>query len=183
MKIGKEACPFGMAPTTSTTATLALADAVAMVLIDLHDFRKENFARLHPAGAIGRALVLRARDIMRSGEHVARVAPDASVMDAILAMTKSQSGSALVVGADDALLGIFTDGDFRRRLAAGECTLASPVGALMTRNPVHARDDMFAVEVLRIFEQRKIDDLPVLDAEGKVVGCIDIQDLPKVKLM
>ncbi|MBO4288049.1 MAG: KpsF/GutQ family sugar-phosphate isomerase [Kiritimatiellae bacterium] len=183
VKIGKEACPFGMAPTTSTTATLALADAVAMVLIDLHDFRKENFARLHPAGAIGRALVLRARDIMRSGEHVARVAPDASVMDAILAMTKSQSGSALVVGADDALLGIFTDGDFRRRLAAGECTLASPVGALMTRNPVHARDDMFAVEVLRIFEQRKIDDLPVLDAEGKVVGCIDIQDLPKVKLM
>ena len=183
VKIVKEACPFGMAPTTSTTATLALADAVAMVLLDLHDFRKENFARLHPAGAIGRALVLRARDIMRSGEHVARIAPGASVMDAILAMTKSQSGSALVVDDGGALLGIFTDGDFRRRLAAGECTLDSPVGTLMTRNPVYARDDMFAVEVLRIFEQRKIDDLPVLDAGRRVVGCIDIQDLPKVKLM
>ncbi|MBR4171500.1 MAG: KpsF/GutQ family sugar-phosphate isomerase [Kiritimatiellae bacterium] len=181
--IGQEACPFGMAPTTSTTATLAVADAVAMVLIDLHNFRKENFARLHPAGAIGRALILRARDIMRTGDHLAKLREDATVMDAILAMTKSQSGSSVIVDADGKLVGIFTDGDFRRHISTGLTDLQTSVSQVMTRNPIHARDDLFAMEILRIFEKRKIDDLPIVDADNTLVGCIDIQDLPKMKVL
>lgn len=183
VKIGKEACPFGMAPTTSTTATLAVADAVAMVLIDLHNFRKENYARLHPAGAIGRALVLRVKDIMRTGERVALLKTDATIMDALMAMTKSQSGASLMTDTEGKLAGIFTDGDLRRHLSSGSCDLKSRVADIMTKKPVCATVDMFAVDVLRIFEKKKIDDLPVVDAVGKLVGCIDIQDLPKMKVM
>ena len=182
--IGQEACPFGMAPTTSTTATLAVADAVQLEKFpSFVERRKENFARLHPAGAIGRALILRARDIMRTGDHLAKLREDATVMDAILAMTKSQSGSSVIVDADGKLVGIFTDGDFRRHISTGLTDLQTSVSQVMTRNPIHARDDLFAMEILRIFEKRKIDDLPIVDADNTLVGCIDIQDLPKMKVL
>lgn len=183
VRIGKEACPFGMAPTTSTTATLAVGDALAMVLIDARHFNKERYACLHPAGAIGRALVLRVRDIMRTNGNMACVPLAATVMDAIMAMTTAKSGAALVAHPDGRLGGIFTDGDLRRLLAEGREILHNPVEAVMTRQPISVTDDAYAVDVLRVFEKYKIDDLPVIDANGMLVGYVDIQDLPKMKVM
>lgn len=181
--IGKEACPFGMAPTTSTTATLAVGDALAMVLIDARHFDKESYAKLHPAGAIGRALVLRVRDIMRTGDRLARLPLSATIRDAIMAMTAAKSGAALVAHPDGRLAGIFTDGDLRRHLSDGVDILTNPIASVMTHKPVSVHDEAFAVDVLRIFEKYKIDDLPVVNAEGHLVGYVDIQDLPKMKVM
>ena len=183
---GKEACPFGMAPTNSVTATLALGDALAMVRVDARGFSIEEYAGNHPAGAIGRALVVKVADIMRTGERLAEVAPEATVMDAMLAMTKSQGGSALVVGSQGELKGIFTDGDLRRLLSkSDDCNrlLATSVGEVMTAHPVFVHDDAYAAESLKIFERKRIDDLPVCDRTGKVVGLVDIQDLPKMKVI
>lgn len=181
--IGQEACPFGMAPTTSTTATLAVGDALAMVLLDAREFKKEHYAKLHPAGAIGRALVLRVRDIMRTGEKMARLSMTATVKDAIMAMTAAKSGAALIADEKDLLTGIFTDGDLRRQLSKGVDMLNHPVSAYMTKNPVSVGIDAFAVDVLRVFEKYKIDDLPVVEMDGRLSGYVDIQDLPKMKVM
>ena len=190
---GKEACPFGMAPTNSTTATMAMGDALAMVMIDVQSFDRERYALNHPAGAIGKALVLKVSDVMRTGDHFAKVAPETTVLDTLLAMTKAQGGSAVVVKPDGTLAGIFTDGDFRRRIAAaaGEPSsdgrtvfgLSTPVSAVMTANPLFIRDDAYAVDLLKVFERRRIDDLPVCDAAGRVLGVVDIQDLPKMKVL
>ena len=190
---GKEACPFGMAPTNSTTATMAMGDALAMVMIDVQAFDRERYALNHPAGAIGRALILKVSDVMRTGDHFAKVTPETTVLDTLLAMTKAQGGSAVVVNADGTLAGIFTDGDFRRRIAAaaGEPSsdgrtvfgLSTSVSAVMTANPLFIRDDAYAVDLLKVFERRRIDDLPVCDAFGRVLGVVDIQDLPKMKVL
>ena len=183
VSIGKEACPFGMAPTTSTTATLAVGDALAMTLLDAQQFDKEHYAKLHPAGAIGRALVLRVRDIMRTGDKVACLPVTATVTDAIMAMTAAKSGAALMTDSDGKLAGIFTDGDLRRQLSKGANLLLSPVSDYMTRTPVSVGADALAVDVLRVFETYKIDDLPAVEADGTLVGYVDIQDLPKMKVM
>ena len=183
---GKEACPFGMAPTNSTTATMAMGDALAMVMIDAMKFDLSSYAMNHPAGAIGRALVLKASDIMRTGDRLAKVAPEATVMEALMAMTKAQCGSAVVAGSDGKLLGIFTDGDFRRVMSAsadGQAVLGQPVSRYMTASPLYVRSDAYASELLKVFESRRIDDLPVCDAEGRVAGLVDIQDLPKMKVL
>ncbi len=183
---GKEACPFNMAPTTSTTATLALGDALAMVLLEARGFKKENFALLHPAGAIGRALLFRVKDIMRSGERLALVKTTSTVKDAVMAMTTVKAGCACMVDDDNNLLGVFTDGDLRRLFSEatdGQNPLSTPVAQVMTQKPVAVKIDALAVEVLRTFEQYKIDDLPVVDADGKLMGYVDIQDLPRMKIM
>lgn len=181
---GKEACPFGMAPTNSTTATMAMGDALAMVLIDAQKFAIEEYAMNHPAGAIGRALVMKATDIMRTGDRLAKVLPDATVMATLLAMTAAKAGSAVVADADGRLCGIFTDGDFRRVMSEGrENVLEDSVSKYMTASPMFVRDDVYAAELLKIFERRRIDDLPVCDSEGRVVGLVDIQDLPKMKVL
>jgi len=183
---GKEACPFGMAPTNSTTATMAMGDALAMVMIDAQKFPVEDYAMNHPAGAIGRALVMKVTDVMRSGERLAKVGPEATVLDALMAMTKAQGGSAIVVDASGKLLGIFTDGDFRRIVSTSADSnrlLASPVGDVMTKSPLFVYDDAYAAELLKIFERKRIDDLPVCDKSGRVVGLVDIQDLPKMKVL
>ena len=193
---GKEACPFGMAPTNSTTATMAMGDALAMVMIDAQKFPIEDYAMNHPAGAIGRALVMKVSDIMRTGERLALVSPDASIMDAAVAMTKAQAGSAVIVDGSRKLLGIFTDGDFRRAIAllphpsspishpsSPISHISSPISSLMTPSPIFVYDDAYAAELLKIFERRHIDDLPVCDRDGEVVGIVDIQDLPKMKVL
>ena len=184
---GSEACPFGMAPTNSTTATLAMGDALAMVLVDAQRFKVEDYAMNHPAGAIGRALVMKVSDIMRTGERLAKVAPGDTVMDALMAMTKAQSGSAVVVDADGKLAGIFTDGDFRRLVSggahSGQGILGDAISLYMTKSPQFVYSDAYAAELLRIFEKRHIDDLPVCDRAGRVAGLVDIQDLPKMKVM
>ena len=201
---GKEACPFGMAPTNSVTATLAMGDALAMVMIDAQKFSLAAYAANHPAGAIGRALVLKVTDIMRTGDRLAKVAPTATVMEAVMAMTKAQGGAAVVADAAGKLLGIFTDGDFRRVMSLGgnnrmvgcsndrmgavvDCppsaVLSKPVSEVMTASPLFVKDDTYAAELLKIFERKRIDDLPVCDGAGRVVGMVDIQDLPKMKVM
>lgn len=181
--IHREACPFGMAPTTSTTATLAVGDALAMVLIDARNFVKEKYARLHPAGAIGRALVLRVRDIMRTGTRAAVLPGSATVRDAIMAMTSAKSGAALISDAQGSLCGIFTDGDLRRLLSESAEILTTALSSVMTAEPKSVRQDAFAIDVLRIFEQYQIDDLPVVDDSHQIVGYVDIQDLPKMKVI
>ena len=182
---GREACPFNMAPTTSTTATLALGDALAMVLLEARGFKKENFALLHPAGAIGRALLFHVKDIMRTGDRLVALPESATVRDAVLAMTEAKSGCACVTAPDGTLLGIFTDGDLRRLLTAGtgDDPMGHPIAEVMIRKPVSVPLDALAVQVLNIFESHKLDDLPVVDAAGKLVGTIDIQDLPRMKIL
>ena len=200
---GKEACPFGMAPTTSATATMVMGDALAMAILDAQKFDISGYALNHPAGAIGRALVMRASDVMRTGERLPLVPPAATVMATLLAMTKAQSGSAIVVDESGGLLGIFTDGDFRRVMTGSDSPtpslphsqtpslahsptpslLQSPVSDYMTKKPQFVYDDAYAAEILKVFEKRRIDDLPVCDRNGRVVGLVDIQDLPRVKVM
>ena len=193
---GKEACPFGMAPTTSATATMVMGDALAMALLYAQKFEISDYALNHPAGAIGRALVMRASDVMRTGDRLPLVPPTATVMATLMAMTKAQSGSAVVVDESGRLTGIFTDGDFRRLVSekndAGDkgdaslsspMSLSSPVSRYMTRSPQFVYDDVYAAELLKVFERRRIDDLPVCDRNGRVVGLVDIQDLPRMKVM
>ena len=183
--VPREACSFGLVPTTSTTATLALCDALAVALLEARGFTRDDFARYHPAGAIGKALLTRVSDIMRRGDDVAAVAPSASVRDAILAMTRAKAGCCVAVDAGGRLCGIFTDGDFRRHLARAEGgePLATPLSEVMTREPVHVRDVQLAVDALRVFEAHHIDDLPVLGDDGLFRGVVDIQDLPRFKVM
>jgi len=185
---GKEACPFGMAPTNSTTATMVMGDALAMVMIDAQKFSVEEYAMNHPAGAIGRALVMRASDIMRSGERLAKVAPTATVMETVMAMTAAKGGAAVIADESDRLLGIFTDGDLRRVMATEvdrllSVVLDAPISRYMTAKPSFVFDDSYAADLLKIFEKRHIDDLPVCDRDGRIVGLVDIQDLPKMKVL
>ncbi len=182
--VPREACPFNIAPTASTTATLALGDALAMALLEARGFRREDYAKLHPGGAIGRTLLYRATDIMRQGAQVAVLRAEASIRDALLAMTQARAGCACIVGPDERLLGIFTDGDFRRQVAhRPELPLDTCIAAVMTPDPRRVEGDQLAVDVVRCFETYKIDDLPVVDAGGRLIGSIDISDLPKLKIL
>lgn len=182
--VPREACPLKLAPTASTTAALALGDALAMVLLEARGLTRDDFARYHPAGNLGRVLLLRVKDIMRTGERLPMAADNVSTQDAILAMTKARSGSiALVAKKTGTLTGILTDGDFRRSALSGPDFLQQPVAAFMTRNPKVISENALGVEALRLFEAHKIDDLIVINARGKPVGLIDGQDLPKLKIV
>ena len=184
-RVPREACPLELAPTASTTAALALGDALAMVLLEARGLTRDDFARYHPAGNIGRVLLLRVRDIMRTGDRLPVLPDTASTQDAILAMTKAKSGSiALVHAKKGRLTGILTDGDFRRSaLNGGPDFLAQPVARFMTRSPKVIREDALGVDALRLFEAHRIDDLIVVNAAGRPVGLIDGQDLPKLKIV
>ena len=182
-RVPREACPLELAPTSSTTAALALGDALAMVLLEARGLTRDDFAKYHPAGNIG-ALLLKVRDIMRTADRLP-IAPDTvTLQEAILAMTKAKSGSiALVHVKSGKLTGILTDGDFRRSALTGPDFLSQPVTAFMTRSPKIVRDDALGVDALRIFELHKIDDLIVVNARGQPVGLVDGQDLPKLKIV
>jgi arabinose-5-phosphate isomerase len=183
-RVPREACPLKLAPTASTTAALALGDALAMALLKMRGLTRDDFAKYHPAGNLGRVLLLRVRDIMRSGDRLP-VAPDTvTTQDAILEMTKAKSGSiALVDKKSGRLTGILTDGDFRRSALTGPDFLRKPVANFMTRSPKTIRDDALGVDALRLFAAHKIDDLIVVSAGGRPVGLIDGQDLPKLKIV
>jgi len=181
--IDREACPFNLAPTVSTTATLAVGDALAMVLLDRRDFTQQDYAHLHPGGAIGRTLLLRIRDFMRTGDRLARVTSGQTVRDAVVAMTRARSGSAGIVDADGVLLGLFTDGDLRRHLFDSENVLKLTVDEVMTCDPVTLGADERAADVFAAYAANEIDDLPVVDEAGHLVGLIDIQQLPKLKIL
>lgn len=183
VKVPKEACPFNLAPTSSTTATLVMGDALAMAVLAARGFTQKDFAKYHPSGAIGRAMLLRIGDIMRTGSRNAVAAETLAVKEALLVMTHAKSGSLAVVNARGKLVGIFTDGDFRRHMASGDNSLAQPLKSIMTPRPICVRDDALAVEALKIFNERNIDDLIVVNAKNEPVGLIDSQDLPKLKIV
>ena len=182
-RVPREACPLELAPTSSTTAALALGDALAMVLLEERGLTRDDFAKYHPAGNIG-ALLLKVRDIMRTADRLP-IAPDTvTLQEAILAMTKAKSGSiALVHAKSGKLTGILTDGDFRRSALTGPDFLRQPVAAFMTRSPKTVREDALGVDALRLFTLHKIDDLIVVNARGQPVGLVDGQDLPKLKIV
>jgi arabinose-5-phosphate isomerase len=183
VKVPKEACPFNLAPTSSTTVMLVMGDALAMATLQARGFKQSDFARYHPSGAIGRAMLLHVSDIMRTGERNAIASETLNVKEALLVMTRARSGSIAVVNARGKLAGVFTDGDFRRHMAADENLLAQPLRKVMTRNPICIRDEALAVEAMRVFNERNIDDLIVVNARREPVGVVDLQDLPKLKIM
>lgn len=183
VRVPKEACPFNLAPTASTTATLAMGDALAMAVLEARGFKRQDFARFHPSGAIGRAMLARVGDIMRSGPRNAVASQDLTVKEALLVMTQAKSGSLSVVNAKGRLVGVFTDGDFRRHIATDEQLLGRKLSTVMTRNPICVPEQALAAEALKIFHERNIDDLIVVNAKQEPVGLVDSQDLPKLKLM
>jgi len=183
VKVPKEACPFNLAPTASTTAMLVMGDALAMAVLLARGFKQGDFAKYHPGGAIGRAMLLRVGDIMRTGVRNAVAAQSLTVKEALLVMTRAKSGSLSVINERGKLTGIFTDGDFRRHMATDDNLLAQPLRRVMTRRPICIRDNALAVEALKIFDEENIDDLIVVNSKSEPVGLVDSQDLPKLKLM
>ena len=181
VKVPKEACPFNMAPTASTTASLVMGDALSMAVLDARGFKKSDFAQRHPSGAIGRALLLRVGDIMRSGSRNPIAHQTMPVRDALLIMGEAKSGSVSVVNKSGKLAGVFTDGDLRRHLAKDDDVLDLPLAKVMTRRPTTIREDALAADAIRIFNERNIDDLIVVNAKREPIGLVDSQDLPKLK--
>ncbi len=183
VRVPQEACPFNLAPTASTTAMLVMGDALAMAVLQARGFKQQDFARLHPSGAIGRAMLARVANIMRTGERNAVAGQDRTIKEALLVMTRAKSGSLSVVNGRGKLVGVFTDGDFRRHMAADAGLLARPLRSVMTRRPIYIRETALAVEALKVFNERNIDDLIVVNAKHEPVGLVDSQDLPKFKIM
>jgi arabinose-5-phosphate isomerase len=183
VKVPKEACPFNLAPTSSTTAMLVMGDALAMAVLQARGFKQKDYARFHPSGAIGRAMLLKVGDIMRTGNRNAIADENLPVKEALLVMTRAKSGSLSVVNSSGKLAGVFTDGDFRRHMAADENLLAQPLKAVMTRNPICISENALAVEALKLFNERNIDDLIVVNSKREPVGLVDSQDLPKLKIV
>lgn len=181
--VPKEACPFNLAPTASTTATLAMGDALAMAVLQARGFTQKDYARFHPSGAIGRTMLLRVGEIMRSGERNPVAPQTALVRDALLVMTRAKAGSLSVVDARGKLVGVFTDGDFRRHMAGDANLLSQPLARVMTRKPICIRENALAMEAVKIFNERSIDDLIVVNQKSEPIGIVDSQDLPKLKLM
>ena len=181
VKVPKEACPFNMAPTASTTASLVMGDALSMAVLDARGIKKSDFAQRHPSGAIGRALLLRVGDIMRSGSRNPIAHQTMPVRDALLIMGEAKSGSVSVVNKNGKLAGVFTDGDLRRHLAKDDDVLDLPLAKVMTRRPTTIREDALAADAIRIFNERNIDDLIVVNAKREPIGLVDSQDLPKLK--
>lgn len=180
--VSEEACPLRLAPTSSSTNMLALTDALAMVLLEKRGFQPEDFAELHPGGSLGKYLLTRVADIMRKEDEVAKVSPEDTVQDSILAMVKSRSGAAIVINPDDSLAGIFTHGDFVRGYQIDRNIGDQCVANYMTTSPITVRETALAAEVIKILRENRIDDVIVLNNEDKAVGMIDVQDLSRLGL-
>src|SRR5436305_5380505 len=183
VNIEQEACPLNLAPTSSTTVMLALGDALAMVLLEARGFEKEDFARFHPGGMIGRSLLMRVHQIMRPREALAIVSTDAPIRDVLKAMASVRAGAAVVTDQDQQLLGIFTHGDFVRHFQSDSRIGERLVADRMTLNPVTVHKDKLSVEVLNLLERHRIDDLVVIDDNNVPVGIVDSQDLKRLKLL
>src|SRR5438094_1442664 len=183
VNIEQEACPLNLAPTSSTTVMLALGDALAMVLLEARGFDKEDFAKFHPGGMIGRSMLIRVHQIMRPREAMAIVSTNSPIRDVLRAMTSVRAGAAVVTDEDRQLLGIFTHGDFVRHFQTDSKIGERLVADLMTLNPVTVHKDKLAVEVLNLLERHRIDDLVVVDDDSVPVGIVDSQDLTRLKLL
>lgn len=176
--IDREACPYNLAPTASTTATLAVGDALAVCLMKIKHFEKSDFALFHPGGSLGKLLTQQVKDLMRRGENNPTVPVGATVKDALLVMTKSNAaGATSVVDEEGRLLGYFTDGDLRRELQKNQDVINRCITDVMTRNPHSILDTAPAIEAAKMIHSTHVDNIPVLDAAGKVVGIVDEKDL------
>lgn len=180
--VKKEGCPLGLAPMASTTATLAMGDALAACLVDRKNFKREDFAFFHPGGSLGRRLLLTVEDIMRKGTHFAKVPDSMPVKDVLWAITRARCGSACVLDKKMKFVGIFTDGDLRRHVEEDIGVLHRKVAEVMTKGPLTISKDRLATEAFDILMTKKVDELPVVDAKGSLVGLLDVQDLLKAGL-
>ena len=183
VSVTQEACPLNLAPTSSTTAMLVLGDAPAMVLLESRGFQKEDFARFHPGGSLGRSLLLRVNQIMRPVGEMAMISPDIPIVKAIQAMTSKRAGAAVVTHQDGTLAGIFTHGDFARHFPDNPSIGNAPVGDFMSLRPVTVDGDKLAAEALQILERHRIDDLVVVDERRHPIGIVDSQDLTRLKIL
>ena len=178
--VSKEACPLNLAPTSSTTAMLALGDALAMVLLEARGFQQDDFARFHPGGSLGRVLLTRVNQIMRKATQLAVAPPEATVLEVLKKMTQCRTGAAAIVDADGHLAGVFTHGDLARHYQKHTDLGALPVGQFMTTSPITVRGDKLAAEALHVLKTHRIDDLIVVDEDNRPVGIIDSQDLSRL---
>ncbi len=183
ISVKEEACPLGLAPTSSTTATLAMGDALAVAVLESRGFTAEDFARSHPAGALGRRLLLHVADIMHSGDALPQVIETASLRETVLEMTRKRLGMTAIVDAQQGLLGIFTDGDLRRCFDKGTDLHATTVAAVMTRNPATLKANQLAEEALRAMESRNINGVLVTDEEGRLIGALNMLDLVHARVV
>jgi len=183
VNVEREACPLGLAPTSSSTVMLVLGDALAMVLLEARGFQPEDFAKLHPGGSLGRALLTKVSDIMRTADRLPLVPESATVMDAVRVMTRCRSGCVIIPDAEGKLAGIFTQGDFTRAYESQGDIAAAPVSRFMIRRPVTIQSDRLAAEILNVLERHPVDELVVLDAERKPVGIVDSQDLSRLHIL
>jgi len=181
--VAKEACPMNLAPTTSTTVTLALGDALAVALLDLRGFKEEDFARSHPGGALGRRLLTHVRDVMRSGDAVPSVTADVKLTDALLEITQKGMGMTAIVDADGKPVGVFTDGDLRRMIEKVQDFTKVVIGDVMHANPRTISPEKMAVDAVAVMEQYRINQMLVTDANGKLVGALHIHDLTRAKVI
>lgn len=181
--VQKEACPMNLAPTTSTTAMLALADAVSVALLEKKKFKPQDFALCHPGGALGKRLLLTVKDIMRPKSETPVVKKDDIVKDVLLKITKMRSGSAVIIGDKGKILGIFTDGDLRRHFESGKEFGIQKISKIMTKSPITIKEGKLAAEAFEILRNKKIDEIPVVDAKGQLVGILDVQDILKAGLV
>ena len=179
VSVQQEACSLNLAPTSSTTAMLAMGDALAVVVAERKRFKEQDFALLHPGGQLGRRLLLRVSDLMRTGHAVPIVKETSRVKHVLLAITKARAGCASVVDARGRLIGIFTDGDLRRHLDSHANLTQQQVRDVMTRHPKTIASDRLAAEALRVLREHKIDELVVVDAKRRPIGLLDVQDLLK----
>ncbi|OFZ90391.1 MAG: arabinose-5-phosphate isomerase [Betaproteobacteria bacterium RBG_16_66_20] len=181
--VAQEACPLNLAPTASTTAALALGDALAVALLDARGFSADDFARSHPSGALGRKLLTHVSDVMRTGDAVPSVPAGATLADAILEISRKGLGMTAVVDGDRRLVGVFTDGDLRRTMARNADPRGTRIDSVMTREPCAILPEALAVEAVELMERRKITQLPVVDAAGCLVGALNIHDLFRAKIL
>ena len=181
--VEQEACPLNLAPTASTTAQMALGDALAVALLDARGFAEDDFARSHPGGALGRKLLIHVRDLMRSGDAVPRVAPDASLTAVLREMTGKGLGLTAVVDADDQVLGIFTDGDLRRLIERGADLRTLTAAQVMHPHPRRIGADALAVAAAELMEQHRITSVLVVDDAGRLVGSLNSNDLMRAKVI
>ncbi len=183
VSVKKEACPLGLAPTASTTAALAMADALAICLLEAKGFKEKDFAFYHPGGQLGKKLFLKVEDIMRRGEANPIVREDKRISEVLVEITKARAGSASVVNKQGVLSGIFTDGDLRRHLETDPDLSVRRVKEVMTRSPTTVAPEMLAAEAMRILKDKKIDEVPVVDKKKRPVGLLDVQDLLRAGLV
>jgi arabinose-5-phosphate isomerase len=183
VSVPEEACPHNLAPTASTTATLAMGDALAVAVLEARGFTPDDFARSHPGGALGRRLLLRIEDVMRTGEALPTVSPDASLRDGLLEMSRKGLGMTAIVDADGRVLGIFTDGDLRRTLDKAVDLHAQRMADVMTANPKTVRAGMLAAEAVHLMESSRITQLLVVDERHTLIGALNIHDLFRAGVM